>query len=43
MLHVGMKTVEKDRTQNHKCRKTVGTGRDFFYIYESKLLHANEE
>jgi hypothetical protein len=24
-----MKTVEKGRTRNHKCRKTVGPERDF--------------
>jgi hypothetical protein len=24
-FRVGMKTVEKGRTRNHKCRKTVGT------------------
>jgi hypothetical protein len=28
-MEVGMKTVEKGRTRNHKCRKMVGTERDF--------------
>jgi hypothetical protein len=29
LSHLGMKTVEKGRTRNHKCKKTVGTERDF--------------
>jgi hypothetical protein len=28
-VELGMKTVEKGQTRNHKCRKTVGTERDF--------------
>jgi hypothetical protein len=28
-FYLGMKTVEKGQTRNHKCRKTVGMERDF--------------